>query len=130
MGRSAGLARTSPAGSGYAVCVIGLKRRLASYDRVRDQTPGHVPHLRGQAGVIPQLEVAAPREVAGPRVFVNRVGEQADLAAAALSGVVVVAGRSGIGKTWLARKWLADLVVAKAYDVCVYLEIEDRGREL
>ncbi|WP_228556288.1 NB-ARC domain-containing protein, partial [Catenulispora pinisilvae] len=49
---------------------------------------------------------------------------------AAAAGVIVVAGRPGIGKTALVGKWLADLVAAKAFEVCVYLELPDRGRDV
>ncbi|MBS2539858.1 hypothetical protein KGQ20_44665, partial [Catenulispora sp. NF23] len=109
----------------YAVAIM----RRAAVDPEMAREVADLLATAREAGDIPRLRVVPP-VIAPPRVFVNRVGEQADLTDAAAAGVVVVAGRPGIGKTALMGKWLADLVAAKAFEACVYLELPDRGRDM
>ena len=108
----------------YAVAIM----RRAAVDPETAREVADLLAMAREAGDIPRLPVMPP-VIAPPRVFVNRVAEQADLTDAAAAGVIVVAGRPGIGKTALVGKWLADLVAAKAFEVCVYLELPDRGRD-
>nr|WP_194923503.1 NB-ARC domain-containing protein [Catenulispora pinisilvae] len=109
----------------YAVAIM----RRAAVDPETAREVADLLATAREAGDIPRLPVVPP-VIAPPRVFVNRVAEQADLTDAAAAGVIVVAGRPGIGKTALVGKWLADLVAAKAFEVCVYLELPDRGRDV
>ncbi|MFL6116064.1 MAG: NB-ARC domain-containing protein [Catenulispora sp.] len=108
----------------YAVAIV----RRAAEDPETARLVQRLLDEAREAGLIPGPEFVAPPAIAAPRVFVNRVGEQADLTGAAPAGVVVVAGRSGIGKTSLVLKWLADRVAAELYEVCVYVDLRDRGR--
>ena len=102
----------------YAVAIV----RRAAEDPETAQLVQRLLDEAREAGLIPGPELVVPPPVPAPRVFVNRLAEQTDLSDAAPAGVVVVAGRSGIGKTSLVLTWLAGQVAADLYDICVHLE--------
>ncbi|NUR61512.1 MAG: AAA family ATPase [Catenulispora sp.] len=101
---------------------VAIARRAAEDPETARQLQQLLDEARA-AGLIPAAQVAAPPPAPAPRMFVNRVTEQADLTGAAPSGIVVVAGRSGIGKTTLVRKWLADQASAQRYDLRILVDV-------
>ena len=101
---------------------VAIARRAAEDPETARQLQQLLDEARA-AGLLPAAELAAPPLMPAPRVFVNRVTEQADLTGAAPCGIVVVAGRAGIGKTTLVRKWLADQASADRYDLCLFVDV-------
>jgi tetratricopeptide (TPR) repeat protein len=101
---------------------VAIARRAAEDPETARQLQQLLDEARA-AGLLPATEPAAPSPIPAPRVFVNRVTEQADLTGAAPCGIVVVAGRAGIGKTTLVRKWLADQASADLYDLCLFVDV-------
>jgi tetratricopeptide (TPR) repeat protein len=79
----------------------------------------------GSGADVPRSHQPDPRLPAPLRIFVNRHDEQAQLTGARDGArVVVVSGRSGIGKTSLVVRWLSGRVAGSFAAGCHYLDLD------